>query len=198
MESMNLIQPQIERETVKGISEISLETNAFSQRKIFIFGDINEAMLDNFTMQMLYLSEDKTSPISIYINSPGGKITCGLVMYDIIQAFQGEIRMYCVGLAASMAALILAGGQKGRRFILPHSEVMIHEPLVAGELNGSASTIKSTAESILKIKKMTNGILAKHTGKTLEEMDAATDHDNFMTAKEAVDFGICDKIVAGL
>lgn len=94
-----------------------------------------------------------------------------------------------------MGAMILAGGQKGRRFILPHSKVMIHEPLIAGGVNGSASSIRSTAESILKTKKITNVILAKHTGKTIEEIDRATDHDNFMTAKKAVEFGICDKVV---
>lgn len=188
-------QPCIERETVQGIDSVSLETNAFSQRKMFLFGEVNEQMLDSFTKQMLYLNEDESSPVSIYINSQGGSVIYGLAIYDQIQGSPCAINMYCIGMAASMGAIILAGGQKGRRFILPHSKVMIHEPLIDGGVGGSASTIKSTAESILKTKRLTNGILAKHTGKTIEEIDKATDHDNFMTAKEAVEFGICDRIV---
>lgn len=191
-------QPCIERETVQGITGISLETNAFSQRRVFLFGEVNEQMLDSFTKQMLYLNEDQNSPISIYINSPGGSVISGLAIYDQIQSCPCEVNMYCVGMAASMGAIILAGGQKGKRFILPHSKVMIHEPLIDGGFGGSASTIKSTAESILKTKRLTNGILAKHTGKTIEEIDKATDHDNFMTAKEAVEFGICDEVVSAL
>ena len=102
--------------------------------------------------------------------------------------------MYCTGMASSMGAVILAGGQKGRRFILPHSKVMIHEPLISGGMGGSATSIKRTADSILETKAITNGILAKHTGKTVKEIDKATAFDNFMNAKEAVEFGICDEI----
>ena len=102
--------------------------------------------------------------------------------------------MYCIGMAASMGAVILAGGQKGRRYILPHSKIKIHEPLIQGGLGGSATSIKKTADSIIETKAITNGILAKHTGKTVEEIDEATAFDNFMNAKQAVEFGICDEI----
>ena len=193
-----LILPAVERESTGGIREISLLTNAFTNRKIFLFGQITEQTVYSFTAQMLYLMEDEQLPIDIYINTPGGEVTSGLAIYDLIQSCKSQLNIYCVGSASSMGALILAGGQKGRRFILPHSRVMIHEPLIPGGVGGSASSIKSTAESILETKELLNGILAKHTGKSIEEIDAATDHDNFMTAAQAVEFGICDKIVENI
>ena len=143
---------------------------------------------------MLYLMEDEQTPIDIYVNSPGGEVNSGLAIYDLIQACKAPINMYCIGMAASMGALIFAGGRKGHRYILPHSKVMIHEPLIPNGVGGSASSIKSTADSILQTRELLNGILAKHTGKTLEEINKATDHDNFMTAEEAIVFGLCDKV----
>lgn len=190
--------PEIERETVNGVQQISLLTDAFTNRKVFLFGEIDETLVYSFTMQMLNLMQDEQLPIDIYINSPGGEITSGLVIYDLIQSCQAPINMYCVGMVASMAALIFAGGQKGRRFIMPHSQVMIHEPLIPGGVGGSASSIKSTAESILETRALLNGILAKHTGKTIKVIDKATDHDNFMNAEEAVKFGLCDKVVTSI
>ena len=195
MENM-MYQPAIERESVNGIQEISLYTNAFSNRKVFLFGPIDEKTVYTFTAQMLYLMEDEQSPIDIYINSPGGEVNSGLAIYDLIQSCKAPINMYCIGMAASMGALIFAGGKKGHRFIMPHSQVMIHEPLIPNGVGGSASSIKSTADSILQTRELLNGILAKHTGKTLEEINKATDHDNFMTADEAIEFGLCDKVTA--
>lgn len=195
MENM-MYQPAIERESVNGIQEISLYTNAFSNRKVFLFGPIDEKTVYTFTAQMLYLMEDEQSPIDIYINSPGGEVNSGLAIYDLIQSCKAPINMYCIGMAASMGALIFAGGKKGHRFIMPHSQVMIHEPLILNGVGGSASSIKSTADSILQTRELLNGILAKHTGKTLEEINKATDHDNFMTADEAIEFGLCDKVTA--
>lgn len=189
-----IYQPAVERESVNGIQEISLYTNAFSNRKIFLFGPIDERIVYTFTAQMLYLMEDEQSPVDIYINSPGGEVNSGLAIYDLIQSCKAPINMYCIGMAASMGALIFAGGKKGHRFILPHSKVMIHEPLIPNGVGGSASSIKSTADSILQTRELLNGILAKHTGKTLDEINKATDHDNFMTANEAIEFGLCDKI----
>ena len=194
MERM-LVQPAVERESVNGIQEISLFTNAFTNRKLFLFGTIDEQMVYTFTAQMLYLMEDEQSPIDIYINSPGGEVNSGLAIYDLIQSCTAPINMYCIGMAASMGALILAGGQKGRRYILPHSQVMIHEPLIPGGVGGSASSIKSTADSILKTRELLNGIMAKHTGKSIKQMDRATDHDNYMSADQAVRFGLCDEVV---
>ena len=193
--SMSLIVPAIERESVNGIQEISLLTNAFTNRKIFLFGEISAETVSAFTMQMITLMEDEQSEIDIYINSPGGEVTSGLAIYDLIQSCKAPINMYCIGMVASMGALIFAGGQKGRRYILPHSKVMIHEPLIPNGVGGSASSIKSTADSILRTRELLNGILSKHTGKTLKAINKATDHDNFMTAEEAIRFGLCDSIV---
>lgn len=193
MENM-MFQPAVERESVNGIQEISLYTNAFTNRKVFLFGPIDEKTVYTFTAQMLYLMEDEQSPIDLYINSPGGEVNSGLAIYDLIQLCKAPINMYCIGMAASMGALIFAGGKKEHRFILPHSKVMIHEPLIPNGVGGSASSIKSTADSILQTRELLNGILAKHTGKTIEEINKATDHDNFMTAEEAIEFGLCDKV----
>lgn len=187
--------PAIERESVNGIQQVSLVTDSFTNRRIFLFGAVDETMVYSFTMQMISLMEDEQSEINIYINSPGGEVNSGLAIYDMIQACKAPVNMYCIGMAASMGALIFAGGQKGRRFMLPHSKVMIHEPLILNGVGGSASSIKSTADAILHTRELLNGILAKHTGKTLEEINKATDHDNFMTAEEAIAFGLCDNVV---
>lgn len=191
----NYMMPAIERESVNGVQQISLVTDLFSDRRIFLFGEIDEAMVYSFTMQLMSLMEDEQSEINIYVNSPGGEVNAGLAIYDLIQSCKAPINMYCVGMAASMGAVIFSSGKKGHRYILPHSKVMIHEPLIPHGVGGSASSIKSTADSILQTRELLNGILAKHSGKTLEEIDKATDHDNFMTAGEAIDFGLCDKIV---
>lgn len=190
----NYLIPQIERESAAGVQQVSLVTDAFSNRRLFLFGEINEALVYSFTMQMLYLMEDTQSEINIYIDSPGGEVNSGLAIYDVIQYCKAPINMYCVGLAASMGAIVFAGGQKGRRFMLPHSKVMIHEPMVAGGLEGSASTIRSTAMKILQMRQLLNSILAKHSGKTTQEIDRATEHDNFMSAEEAIAFGLCDGV----
>ncbi len=187
--------PAVEAESCNGVNVVPLRTRHFSNGRLFLTGEVTEDMANDFVSQMLYLVE-KGEPVEIYINSPGGSVNAGLVIYDMIQACAEkiDIDLYCVGLAASMGAVILAGGKKGHRFILPHSKVMIHEPLIAGGMGGSATSIKKTADSILETKAVTNGILAKHTGKTMEEIDEATSFDNFMNAEEAVKFGICDKI----
>ncbi len=187
--------PSVEVESYNGIREVSLWSKHFGNRKLFLTGEVTSEMANVFVSELLYLAQCN-EPIDIYINSPGGSVNAGLVIYDVIQSCEGKIpiNMYCVGSASSMGAVILAGGQKGRRYILPHSKVMIHEPLISGGMGGSATTIKKTAESILETKAITNGILAKHTGKTIEEIDEATSFDNFMNADEAIAFGLCDEI----
>ncbi len=196
--STTYMMPSIERESANGIQQVSLITDLFTDRKVFLFGEIDETMVYAFTMQMMSLMEDEQSEIDIYVNSPGGEVNSGLAIYDLIQSCKAPVNMYCIGMAASMGALILASGRKGHRFILPHSKVMIHEPLIPHGVGGSASSIKSTADSILQTRELLNGILAKHAGKTLEEINKATDHDNFMTAEEAIAFGLCDKIVENI
>ena len=190
----NMWIPTIEVESASGTREISLATRHFMNRRIFISGEITENTANSFISQLMYLEQESSEPVTIYINSPGGQVNAGMVIYDAVQGSRIPINMLCTGMAASMAAVILAGGQKGRRYILPHSKIMIHEPLIQGGLGGSATSIKKTADSIIETKAITNGILAKHTGKTVEEIDEATAFDNFMNAKQAVEFGICDEI----
>lgn len=187
--------PSFLDETSNGRSERHLRTWLLTDRKIFLDGEVTDEMAIQFAMQMEYLAQSK-DPIDIYINSPGGSVNAGLVIYDIIQGLDGEIpiNIYCIGMAASMGAVLLAGGQKGRRFILPHSKCMIHEPLIQKGIGGSATSIKETADSILETKAIICEILAKHTGKTTEEIDKDISFDNFMNAEKAVEYGICDEI----
>ncbi|MCR4611819.1 MAG: ATP-dependent Clp protease proteolytic subunit [Lachnospiraceae bacterium] len=187
--------PTIEVETSRGNREINLKTKHLGNGKIFLTGEITDETANDFVSEFLYLVSEGKS-IDIYLNSPGGSVNAGLVIYDMIQSAisKVDINIYCIGRAASMGAVILAGGPKGKRYIMPHSEVMIHEPLMKGGAGGSATSIKNTAESILKTKSIINGILAEHTGKTDEEIDKATAFDNYMTAKEAIEFGLCDEI----
>lgn len=187
--------PSILEDTYGGVREFNLQTKHFTNRKLFLTGTVDENMANKFVSEFLYLIESD-EPIDIYINSPGGSVNSGLVIYDIIQSCEGKvpINMYCTGLAASMGAVILAGGQKGRRYILPHSKCMIHEPLMTGGAGGSATSIQKTAESIMETKAILNGILSKHTGKTIEEINEATAFDNFMNANDAVEFGLCDEV----
>ena len=190
--------PSIEIESANGTREVSLCTRHFSARKIFLTGEICPDTANDFLSEMMYLENESKEPVYIYINSPGGEISAGLMIYDIIQGSTLPITMVCTGLAASMAAILLAGGQKGKRLILPHSKVMIYEPLLRGGLGGSASSIKNISESILETRGIVNGILAQHTGKSLEEINTATSFDNYMNAADAVEFGICDRIAYSL
>ena len=146
--------------------------------------------------QLKFLAEESDDEINLYINSGGGEVTAGLLIYDVIQQLKVPVNMYCTGIAASMAAVIFAGGQPGRRFILPHSKTMIHEPLISGGVGGSASSIKNISDSVLETRKLLNGILTKHTGKSLKEVNKATSFDNYMNAEESVAFGLCDKVVS--
>ena len=180
-------------ENSESAHECQLSTLHLSNGRIFIRGDITPDTAARFASAMLYLSVDKT-PVTLYINSGGGEINSGLLMYDLIRSYKGTLDIYCIGRAASMAAVLLAGGQKGRRYALPHSQVMIHEPLIAGGYGGSASTIEKTARSILEVRDTLNGLIAENTGHTLEEINKATETDYWMDAQQAVDFGICDEI----
>ena len=186
--------PSIEVEGVNGIREVSLYTRHLTNRNIFLNGEINADMANFFVSQLLYLEETPDEPVNIYINSPGGEVNAGLMIYDAIQGSELEINMICTGLAASMAAVLLAGGQRGSRYILRHSKVMIHEPLLANGVGGSATSIRKISESIIETRELVNGILAKHTGKTFEEINEATSFDNYMSAEEAIAFGLCDRI----
>jgi len=190
--------PSVEVESHNGIRELSIYTKHLTNRRIFLNGTIDRDLANDIVAQLLYLQEESKEPIYIYINSFGGEINAGLYIYDVLQSITVPVYMYCTGMAASMAAVLLAGGQKGRRFILPHSKTMIHEPLLAEGVGGSATSIRNISESILETKKIVNGMLSKHTGKTLKEVDKATSFDNYMNAEKTVEFGICDKVVTSL
>ena len=194
---MNWI-PSVEVESAYGTREVSLTTRHLMNRMIFLTGAIDGEMANNFLSQFIYLEQESDEPVTIYINSPGGEVNAGLMIYDTIRGSSLPIDMVCTGMAASMAAILLAGGQKGRRYILKHSKVMIHEPLISNGVGGSATSIKNISDSILETREVVNGILAEHTGKSIEEINDATNFDNYMNAEEAIEFGICDEIITNV
>ena len=178
-----------------GISIAPIESRLLSDRKLFIEGEITAASACEFVRAiMLLIKEDADKPINIYINSPGGEVNAGLLIYDTLKGVKTEINLHCIGMAASMAAIILAGGKKGHRFILRHSRTMIHEPLISGGVGGSATSIKRTAESIMETKRISVELLASDTGKTRKEVEEAISFDNYMNAEESIAFGLCDTI----
>lgn len=187
--------PYIIEENSGGYQAVQLEARHRTNRRLFLVGEVNNDMANNFVSEMLFMAETK-EPVDVYINSPGGSVDAGLVIYDVIQSCNGKIpiNMYCTGMAASMAAIIFAGGQKGRRYILPNGSCMIHEPLINGGAGGSATSIKKISDSILETKTKLARILAEHTGKTEEEINEATSYDNYMSAEEAIEFGLCDAV----
>ena len=194
---MNWI-PAIEVESAHGTREVQLTTHHLMNRVIFLTGDIDTDMANGFLSQLLYLEQEPDKPVTIYINSPGGEINAGLMIYDAIQGSELDITMICTGMAASMAAILLAGGRKGKRLILKHSKVMIHEPLISGGVGGSATSIRKISDSINETRGIVNEILAEHTGRTTDEIDEATTFDNYMNAQEAIEFGICDAVTTSV
>lgn len=190
---------QIMMKSCSGVQTVSLESRLLADRKVYIQGEIDDEMACSFEQQIQYLlNEDSEKPIDIYISTPGGNVAAGLHMYDVLKSIRVNTTMWCRGTTASMGAIILAGGQKGRRLILPHAKVMVHEPLIAGGVGGSATSIQRTAESIMETKKITIELLAADTGKSKAAIEQAVAFDNYMNAQEAVNFGIADKVVSSL
>lgn len=181
----------------RGTAEISLRSELLSHRVVPIVDKICMETAVNFYMSMKYLCASD-GPITVPIYTYGGEVIAGKAIYDMMQGCKNEVHTFCIGIAASMGATLLAAGTKGHRYILPHSEVMIHEVLVNSGVSGSATSITKFSQSINKTRDMMNAILAKHTGRTIEEINAATAFDNFMDAAQAVEFGICDKIVENI
>lgn len=187
---------QVLYETARGTQPIPIATYAFENGELYITGPIDDELARSFII-LLRLAAKLGKRLKIFINSPGGSVSAGLAMYDAMKKYPYEIDIYVAGMAASMAAVLAAGGKKGHRFMMPHSRMMIHEPLIAGGMGGSATSIQRTAESILETKRVINGLLAEFTGKSIEEIDSSTAYDNYFNADEAIAFGLCDGIAAG-
>lgn len=188
----NLI-PMVVDKTDRGERSYDIYSRLLEDRIVFLTGEINDAMANTIVAQLIYLEgKDANKDISLYINSPGGSVSAGLAIYDTMQYIQCDVSTICIGLAASMGAFILSSGTKGKRFALPNSEVMIHQPL--GGAQGQASDIKIQAEHILKIKDKMNRILAENTGRSIAEIERDTDRDNYLSAEEALSYGLIDKV----
>ncbi len=186
--------PMVVEQTPRGERAFDIYSRLLKERIIFLTGPIDDYISNLVIAQLLFLeSENPEKDISVYINSPGGIISSGLAIYDTMQFVKPEVATLCVGQAASMGSLLLAGGAAGKRFALPNSRVMIHQPL--GGFQGQASDIEIHAKEILVMKQKVNEILAKHTGKTLKKIEQDTDRDNFLNADEAKSYGIIDDIL---
>jgi len=186
--------PMVVEQTARGERAFDIYSRLLKERVIFLSGPINDQISNLVVAQLLFLeSENPKKDINIYINSPGGVISSGLAIYDTMQFVSPSISTLCIGQAASMGALLLAGGEKGKRFALPNSRIMIHQPL--GGFQGQASDIEIHAQEILLMKKKVNEILSTHTGKNLKTVEKDTDTDNFLNAKEAKKYGIIDDIL---
>lgn len=186
--------PYVIEQTSRGERSYDIFSRLLKDRIIFLGEEVNEASASLVVAQLLFLeSEDPSKDVHLYINSPGGVITAGMAIYDTMQYIKCDVSTICVGMAASMGAFLLAGGTKGKRFALPNAEVMIHQP--SGGAQGQATEIQITAEWILRTKQKMNEMLAANTGKTVEEVARDTERDKWMTAAEALDYGIIDSII---
>ncbi|MDO8599012.1 MAG: ATP-dependent Clp endopeptidase proteolytic subunit ClpP [bacterium] len=191
---VNTLVPMVIEKSQFGERAYDIYSRLLKDRIIFLGEAVDDAVANTVIAQMLFLeSEDPKKDIKLYVNSPGGSVTSGLAIYDTMQYIKPDVVTICVGLAASMGAVLLAGGAKGKRYTLPNSEIMIHQ--VLGGAEGQASDIKIRAERILKIKDRLNQILAQHTGQSFEKVEKDTDRDYFMSADEAQKYGLVDKII---
>ena len=197
MSAHNTIIPYVIEKTGRGERTYDIYSRLLEERIIFIGTQIDDVVANSVMAQLLFLDRaNRSQDINIYINSPGGSVTAGLAIYDTMQFVKPQVATYCLGQAASMGAVLLAGGAKGKRYSLPNSRIMIHQPW--GGAQGPARDMEIQVEEILKMKKRLEEILASHTGKTPEEISAASDRDNFMNAEEALAFGLIDHIVTRL
>lgn len=185
--------PTVIEQTNRGERAYDIFSRLLNDRIIFLSDEVNDATASLVVAQLLFLeAQDPDKDISFYINSPGGSVTAGMAIYDTMNFIKCDVSTICIGMAASMGAFLLSAGTKGKRIALPHSEIMIHQPL--GGAQGQASDIKIRAELILRTRDMLNKILSENTGKPIEEIERDTDRDYFMTAQQALDYGIIDKI----
>ena len=192
---MSLV-PYVIEQTSRGERSYDIYSRLLKERIIFLGEEVNEVTASLVVAQLLFLeSEDPNKDINLYINSPGGVVTSGMAIYDTMNYIKCDVSTICIGMAASMGAFLLAGGTKGKRFALPNSEIMIHQP--SGGAQGQATDINIVAEQILKTKRKLNEILAANTGQPLEVIERDTERDNYMTAQEAVKYGLIDRVITG-
>ena len=185
--------PMVVEQTDRGERSYDIYSRLLDNRIIFITGEINDAVANTVVAQLIYLeSRDPDKDISLYINSPGGSVTAGMAIYDTMNYIKCDVSTICIGLAASMGALLLSSGAKGKRFALPNAEIMIHQPL--GGAQGQASDIQIQARQILKIKQKLNTIISENTGKSFSDVERDTDRDNYMSAEEAKEYGLIDTV----
>ncbi len=191
----DMLIPMVVEQTNRGERSYDIYSRLLEDRIIFLNGEINDQTANLIIAQLIYLEgKDPDKDIMMYINSPGGSVVAGMAIYDTMNYIKCDVCTVCVGLAASMAAILLSSGKKGKRYVLPNSEVMIHQPL--GGFQGQASDIKIHAEHMMRTKKLINKILSQNTGMPIETIEKDTDRDNFMSAEEAKKYGLIDKIYA--
>lgn len=187
--------PMVVEQSGRGERSYDIYSRLLKERVVFLVGPVNDQSANLVVAQLLFLeSENPDKDIHLYINSPGGSVSAGLAIYDTMQFIKPAVSTLCIGMAASMGAFLLAGGAKGKRFALPHSRIMIHQPLIGG-LAGQASDIEIHAKELLRTKRTLNELLAKHTGQSLSTLERDTDRDNYMSSDEAKSYGLVDEVV---
>lgn len=188
--------PMVVEQSGRGERAYDIYSRLLKERIVFLVGPVNDATANLVVAQLLFLeSENPDKDIALYINSPGGSVSAGMSIYDTMNFIKPDVSTLCLGQAASMGAFLLSAGAPGKRFALPNSRVMIHQPLISGGLGGQASDIEIHARELLKLKKKLNELLAKHTGKKLTQLEKDTDRDHFMSAEEALKYGLIDQVV---
>lgn len=192
---MSLV-PMVVEQTSRGERSYDIFSRLLNDRIIMLCDQVTDATASLVVSQLLYLEgQDSEKDISLYINSPGGSVTAGMAIYDTMQYIKCDVSTICLGLAASMGAFLLSSGAKGKRLALPNSEIMIHQPLISGGLSGQCTDIKIRADHLVRTKQNLNRVLSENTGKSLDIIERDTDRDNFMSADEAMEYGLIDKVI---
>ena len=192
---MSLV-PYVVEQTSRGERSYDIFSRLLNDRIVMLSEEVNDATASLVVAQLLYLeSQDTEKDISLYINSPGGSITAGMAIYDTMQYIKCDVSTICIGMAASMGAFLLTAGAAGKRFALPNSEIMIHQPLISGGLSGQCTDIKIHSDHLVRTRQKMNEMLAKHTGQPLEKIEQDTERDNYMTAEQAQEYGLIDKVI---
>ena len=192
----NTLIPTVIEQSGRGERAFDIYSRLLKERIIFLVGPVNDHTANLVVAQLLFLeSENPDKDIYFYINSPGGSVSAGMSIFDTMNFIKPDVQTLCLGQAASMGAFLLSAGAKGKRFALPNSRIMIHQPLISGGLGGQASDIEIHARVLIKLKEKLNNLLAKHTGQPLEKIERDTDRDNFMSAQTAMEYGLIDKVI---